>query len=159
MSLKLSFQAQTQVLRSNGPILNALVKDYFAGDHITYKVSNCSLVRHIKVSICSKGICSATCFHIYFVQVFVPVHIDGYWSLYAWDFSSKRITIIDPVAKTIDLLHVKHECMITRLHQAMLSCKNAFFGCCSIDDQNWDRKYLTEKDHCCSMYYPVTHVF
>lgn len=81
-----------------------------------------------------------------FLQVLVPVHNDSHWSLYSWDFSTNTISIPDLVSKSMDILCGKHDSIVTRLHKAMLSCKQQFIGCCETHNKKRNQNYLTAKD-------------
>jgi len=76
------------------------------------------------------------------MQVFLPVSVGTQWSLYAWDFARKQVTIFDPLISNIDRLKEKHKHAATKLHKYLLACKNEIFGNSLYLNIKWHLKYL-----------------
>lgn len=73
----------------------------------------------------------------------VPVMLQMHWCLYAWDFLSKKLTIIDTVKMGGSKTYMEdiRKNSVYVLHNAMLRCMNELFGMSKIVDDEWKYEY------------------
>lgn len=55
--------------------------------------------------------------------------VDFYWSLYAWNFETKKIIVLDPLHMDLgpNVLSKKHKISVSWMHESMCECMKKEF--------------------------------
>lgn len=70
--------------------------------------------------------------------------VDLQWSLYAWNFDRKTITVIDPVkmVEGRDVVMTKHKEVVHKLQKAMIVCKQQLFTLPIVHKKDWEEEFM-----------------
>lgn len=77
--------------------------------------------------------------------------VGWYWSVYAWDFETNRVVVIDPLNMKDGqvLLENKHGKTVALMHQAICDCMQMFFPDALNNISNWETEFVNSLGgHC-----------